>query len=131
MQTADNDCILGTIVDDLLFSEAKGHALADATIEALRKKYVGVTSEHNPTAFAGYKIEQSPERDVITISMPELIEQKFKQECPELITTKARDDSSKSSTPRGASSKGSPTRSRCCRSLRQARSRRSRRRCRR
>jgi hypothetical protein len=91
MQTADNDCLLGTIVDDLFFSEKTGHAIADATCEALRKKYVGVTSEHNPKAFAGYKIEQSPERDVITISMPELIGQKFAQECPELITTKARD----------------------------------------
>jgi len=91
MQTADNDCLLGTIVDDLLFSEKTGHAIADATCEALRKKYIGVTSEHNPKAFAGYKIEQSPERDVITISMPELIGQKFAQECPELITAKARD----------------------------------------
>ncbi|KOO30922.1 hypothetical protein Ctob_016205 [Chrysochromulina tobinii] len=89
-ETKDNDCILGTIVDDLLFSEATGHDLADATIEALRKKYVGVTSEHNPTAFAGYKIEQSPERDVITISLPELIEQKFKMECPELVPAEAR-----------------------------------------
>jgi hypothetical protein len=89
-ETKDNDCILGTIVDDLLFSEATGHALADATIEALRKKYVGVTSEHNPTAFAGYKLEQSPERDVITISLPELIEQKFKMECPELVPAEAR-----------------------------------------
>ena len=89
-ETKDNDCILGTIVDDLLFSEATGHGLADASIEALRKKYVGVTSEHNPTAFAGYKIEQSPERDVITISLPELIEQKFKMECPELVPAEAR-----------------------------------------
>jgi hypothetical protein len=78
-------------VDDLLFSEATGHDIADATIEALRKKYVGVTSEHNPTAFAGYKIEQSPGRDVITISMPELIGQKFAQKCPELLTAKAHD----------------------------------------
>ena len=91
MQTANNDCLLGTIVDDLLFSEKTGHAIADATCEALRKKYVGVTSEHNPKAFAGYKLEQSPERDVITISMPELIGQKFAQECPDLITAKARD----------------------------------------
>jgi hypothetical protein len=91
VQTADNDCLLGTIVDDLLFSEKTGHAIADATCEALRKKYIGVTSEHNPKAFAGYKLEQSPERDVITISMPELIGQKFAQECPELITAKARD----------------------------------------
>ena len=89
-ETKDNDCILGTIVDDLLFSEATGHDLADATIEVLRKKYVGVTSEHNPTAFAGYKLEQSPERDVITISLPELIEQKFKMECPELVPAEAR-----------------------------------------
>ena len=89
-KTADNDCILGTIVDDLLFSEATGYAISNATCEALRKKYVGVTSENDPTAFAGYKIEQSPERDVITISMPELIEQKFKMECPELVSASAR-----------------------------------------
>ena len=31
-----------------------------ATCDALRKKYIRVTSEHNPTAFAGYKIKQLP-----------------------------------------------------------------------
>jgi hypothetical protein len=50
----------------------------------------GVTCEHEPTSFAGYKIERSAERDVATISMPELIEQKFKQECPELVSAAAR-----------------------------------------
>ncbi len=86
LDTGNNDCLLGIVVDDLFFSEKNGHAIADATCEALRKKYIGVTSEHNPKAFAGYNIEQSPERDVITISMPELIGQKFAQECPELNT---------------------------------------------
>jgi hypothetical protein len=53
LDTGNNDCLLGIVVDDLFFSEKTGHAIADATCEALRKKYIGVTSEHNPKAFAG------------------------------------------------------------------------------
>ena len=89
-KNATGECIMGAIVDDLLFSESTSYAITDATIEYLRTKYIGVTCEHEPTSFAGYKIERSAGRDVATISMPELIEQKFKQECPELVSVAAR-----------------------------------------
>ena len=36
------------------------------------------------------RLALSAARDVATISMPELIEQKFKQECPELVSVAAR-----------------------------------------
>ena len=90
--TADDVAILGTIVDDLLFSEGNSHRIAERTVEFLRKKYIGVSMEHEPKSYAGYKITRSPARDVITLSMPELIEAKMKEFCPELISAKARKD---------------------------------------
>ena len=47
-----NHCILGTIVDDMLFSESGGFDIFDATVEFLRGKYPsGVKSEREPTAY--------------------------------------------------------------------------------
>jgi hypothetical protein len=90
LETAKSDALLGTIVDDLLITESEGYDIADATIAFLRKKYSGVKAEHEPTSFAGYKIETSADLSVCTLSMPDLIEEKMKEHLPELITAKAR-----------------------------------------
>jgi PAS domain-containing protein len=70
LETAKSDALLGTIVDDLLFTESTGYASTDATIDFLRKKYSGVKAEHEPSSFAGYKIETSADLSVCTLSMP-------------------------------------------------------------
>jgi len=90
MQTAKSDALLGTIVDDLLITESEGYDISDATIAFLRKKYSGVKAEHEPSSFAGYKIETSADLSVCTLSMPDLIEEKMKEHLPELIPAKAR-----------------------------------------
>ena len=90
LTTATSDALVGSIVDDLLFSESSGYDITDATIAFLRKKYSGVKAEHEPTSFAGYKLETSADFSVCTISMPDLIEEKMKEHCPELIPAKAR-----------------------------------------
>eukprot|EP00900_Chrysochromulina_parva_P012551 jgi/Chrpa1/21297/Chrysochromulina_OHIO_Genome00025762-RA len=90
IETAKSDALLGTIVDDLLITESEGYDIADATIAFLRKKYSGVKAEHEPTSFAGYKIETSADLSVCTLSMPDLIEEKMKEHLPELIPAKAR-----------------------------------------
>ena len=53
LTTATSDALVGSIVDDLLFSESSGYDITDATIAFLRKKYSGVKAEHEPTSFAG------------------------------------------------------------------------------
>ena len=81
----DRDVLLGRFVRRV------GHGLLDFGCgHPVGEGVQGVTCEHEPTSFAGYKIERSAERDVATISMPELIEQKLKQECPELVSVAAR-----------------------------------------
>jgi len=89
-QTADDDALLGTIVDDLLISCAKSYGIANKCIQYLKGKYIGVSFEHEPKSFAGYKITRSVDGTVINISMPELIEAKMKELCPELVGAKAR-----------------------------------------
>ena len=109
--TAKSDALLGTIVDDLLFTESTGYDITDATIDFLRKKYSGVKAEHEPSSFAGYKIETSADLSVCTLSMPDLIEEKMKEHLPELIPRPRRAPSSRRSTA-AASSRSSPTPSR-------------------
>ena len=89
-QTADDDALMGTIVDDLLISCGKSYGIANKCIQYLKGKYIGVSFEHEPKSFAGYKITRSADRTVINISMPELIEAKMKELCPELTSAKAR-----------------------------------------
>jgi hypothetical protein len=81
---------MGTIVDDLLISCAKSYGIANKCIQYLKGKYIGVSFEHEPKSFAGYKIMRSVDGTVINISMPELIEAKMKELCPELVSAKAR-----------------------------------------
>ena len=71
---AAGDCVLITIVDDLLFSESRGYAIAERTISALREIYGEVTSEREPTSFAGYRVSRDWQRCAITLSMPQTIE---------------------------------------------------------
>ena len=85
-----SDAILGTIVDDLLISESSGYAIGDATVAFLRAKYVGVTQEHKPTAFAGCAVERGT--DYIKISQPHFIEKTMRELCPELLEDKAQRD---------------------------------------
>ena len=89
-QTADDDALMGTIVDDLLISCGKSYGIANRIIQYLKGKYIGVSFEHEPKSFAGYKITRSVDGTVINISMPELIEAKMKELCPELMSAKAR-----------------------------------------
>jgi hypothetical protein len=81
---------MGTIVDDLLISCGKSYGIANKSIQYLKGKYIGVSFEHEPKSFAGYKITRSDDGTVINISMPELIEAKMKELCPELVSAKAR-----------------------------------------
>jgi hypothetical protein len=55
-QTAAGEAMLATIVDDLLFSESRAYAIADWTVDRLRKRFGAVTSEREPTSFAGLRI---------------------------------------------------------------------------
>ena len=70
---AAGDGVLITIVDDLLFSESRGYAIAERTISALREIYGEVTSEREPTSFAGYRVARDWLRCAITLSMPQTI----------------------------------------------------------
>lgn len=71
----DSDCILATIVDDLLISESTSkRTITNKTLALLRTRFGEVTSEENPTSFAGLKVDQDLANRSITISMPATIE---------------------------------------------------------
>jgi len=92
LRTEESDAVLITVVDDLLFTESSGYAIGEATVDFLRKKYPsGVKSEREPTSFAGYMIETTPDLGTCTISMPRLIEVKMRLHCPELLEPGALD----------------------------------------
>ena len=91
-----NDARLLTIVDDFLISEAKGTAIADATIAALRERFGEVKAEHEPTSFAGYRIARDREAGTLTISMPQKAVEAAREHAPTLI------DGGKLDVPTGA-----------------------------
>ena len=83
-----SECVLITIVDDLLFSESEGYEIASATITGLKKAFGEVTSEREPTSFAGYKVTRDWERHAITLSMPETIEAMAREHYPHFLDGK-------------------------------------------
>ena len=87
IKTPEGRANLVTIVDDFLISETKesGRSIANRTITALTEKFGKVTSEHEPTAFAGYKIQRDRARRALTISMPQKIVEAVREHLPELL----------------------------------------------
>jgi hypothetical protein len=87
-----SDCRLATIVDDLLFSEAKqgSRSITKRTIAALKAKFDRGTDivkfEHDPTAFAGYAITYASDKSAITISLAAKIEQAARLYLPEAFS---------------------------------------------
>ena len=85
-----NDARLLTVVDDLLFSEAEGYEIAQATIAALRARFGNVTSEREPTSFVGYKLKRDRSARTLTISMPQKVVEACREHLPEVISGKAQ-----------------------------------------
>ena len=89
-ESADHDCRLVKIVDDLAFSESDAEQkITKATIEALKKRYNGqVTSDLNPTSFAGYKlhITRDPKNGtVVELSQERKIVEATRKYLPSLL----------------------------------------------
>ena len=80
-----HECKLLTIVDDLLFSESRGYSISDMTIAALRERFGEVTSEREPTTFAGLKLERDWDACTIKVSMPATIEAMVREFWPHLM----------------------------------------------
>jgi hypothetical protein len=81
------DARLVTIVDDILISENGAYEVADRTLELLRGKFGEVTSERDPTAFAGRKVTHGADGS-INLSMPLKIEDAVRRHIPELLNGK-------------------------------------------
>ena len=90
-ETADGDAQLITCVDDFLISEPTGsYRIADETIRLLTAAFGGVTSEREPRAYTGYKIERDRKRKLVTLSMPQKIEEAVNEYYPELLSKETR-----------------------------------------
>ena len=87
-----NDCRLIKIVDDLAFSESDQHqTITKNTIEELKKRYRGkVTSDLNPTSFAGYKVEisRTEQGTTVTLSQERKVTEAARKYLPELLEGK-------------------------------------------
>ena len=90
----DSDARLVKIVDDLCISEKMDSSrpayrpITDNTIKQLQEQYGtdGLTFEHEPTSFAGFKISRSADFTQLTISQPQKILDAVRDYMPELLT---------------------------------------------
>ena len=90
-ETADGDAQMITCVDDFLISEpSSSYRIADETIRLLRAAFGNVTDEREPRAFVGYKIERDRKKRLITLSMPQKIEEAINEYYPELLKKTTR-----------------------------------------
>ena len=80
----DADCLLITIVDDMLFSESGSWAIAERTCKLLTAKYGDVRPERTPTSFAGYSITHGDAS--ITLSMSHKVIEAAREHLPELLS---------------------------------------------
>ena len=80
----DADCLLITIVDDMLFSESGSWAIAERTCKLLTAKYGDVRPERTPTSFAGYSITHGDAS--ITLSMSQKVIEAAREHLPELLS---------------------------------------------
>ena len=86
-EKGDSDARVVKIVDDLLFSESGDDTpITTATIRHFEKVYKGdVTHEYEPESFAGFKIQRSKDRSLLTLSQPQKVLEAVKTHMPELL----------------------------------------------
>ena len=86
-ERGDSDARVVKIVDDLLFSESGDDTpITTATIRHFEKVYKGdVTHEYEPESFAGFKIQRSKDRSLLTLSQPQKVLEAVKTHLPELL----------------------------------------------
>lgn len=86
----EGDCLLITIVDDLLFSESKssGYSISERTCAALSAKYGDVGAIREPTSYAGIKITRDREAGTIKLSLPQKVVEAVREHLPELLEGK-------------------------------------------
>ena len=84
------DARLLTIVDDLLISESASSemSITNDTLAALRKRFGEVTSEQQPTSFAGYRLAWAADRSAVTLSMEQKVVEAVRAHMPELLDGK-------------------------------------------
>jgi hypothetical protein len=68
----------------------RGYAIADWTVERLRKRFGTVTSEREPTSFAGLRVARNVSMRASTISMTETIEQMVREHYPHFLEEKPK-----------------------------------------
>ena len=91
----DSDVRLLTIVDDILISETRGHhEISDRILELLRSRF-DITSQRDPTSFAGLKIARNRSMNALTLSLP----QKVREALTQLDPQSELRDSSRASAP--------------------------------
>ena len=91
----NSDVRLLTIVDDILISETRGHhEISDRILELLRTRF-DITSQRDPTSFAGLKIARKRSANALTLSMP----QKVREALTQLDPASELRDGSRASAP--------------------------------
>ena len=82
-QGATSDVRLLTIVDDILISETKGSSVITDRILELLKSRFDITSERDPTSFAGLKVARHRPSRALTLSLPQKVREALTQLDPQ------------------------------------------------
>tara|TARA_B110000046_G_C13021457_1_gene411460 strand:- start:974 stop:4489 length:3516 start_codon:yes stop_codon:yes gene_type:complete len=83
----EGDCLLATIVDDLLFSESSSsnYAIAERTCAELSRLYGDVGAVREPTSYVGYHITRDRGAGTLRISLEQKIVEAVRAHMPTLL----------------------------------------------
>lgn len=88
IETEEGDVRMVKIVDDLIFSESKssGRKLQHRVLQMLKSEFNDeVKFEEEPTSVAAIRVDRSPDRSTLTISMPDKIDEAVREFLPEIL----------------------------------------------
>ena len=83
----DGDCLLATVVDDLLFSEtgSSNYAIAERTCAELSRLYGDVGAVREPTSYVGYHITRDRAAGTLRLTLEQKIVEAARAHMPELL----------------------------------------------
>ena len=83
----EGDCLLATVVDDLLFSESASstYAIAERTCAELSRLYGDVGAVREPTSYVGYHLTRDREAGTLCLSLEQKIVEAARAHMPALL----------------------------------------------
>ena len=83
----DGDCLLATVVDDLLFSEtgSSNYAIAERTCAELSRLYGDVGAVREPTSYVGYHITRDRAAGTLRLTLEQKVVEAARAHMPELL----------------------------------------------